>query len=717
MISAPAKSWPLIVITFVIFIFFIKLFIPHQAIFVTPDYGRSDAWHLSIANKYYYAQELKKNRLPIWNPAVGTGFPTLAEGQTGIFFIPNLILFRSLPFVLAYNLNLVLAFILAAFGVYLFCRSLNLNKFASLYGGIIFALGGFFMVHIPHLHLIQTAAMLPWLFWAANEFLNNQKVLYLLFLSLILSQQIFAGFPQITAYGLFSLSIYVILQNFFKNKKGLKSFMIINLSIILGLLIATIQIAPTYELLKVSNRHNDPQLILNQFPYKVKNLLQFLNPSILGSPKDGTYPRWVPGQWGIYWESIAYIGIIPLALSAASTVLLYFKKTRDKKTIVIFASLATLSILLSLGSSAPFHPLFSFPPFSIFRVPSRFLIITQFSLCVLAAIYINKITRRRFLYFLVLIISIANLFFVFKNYNPVGRAPDWFASPETAKYLKSQNPGRIYTFGQFTKWTEHFLSRGWKDPGYYYFARNSLDQNSNLIFNLSQVLSYESLPTQRSSIFAASISSAFKREDSGYSATANLANFLAAAGVSHVISTENIESGDFRKVFETAETENTSFKIYKLAKDPSRLFVTDQLKTAKTVPQITKTIENREFDPKNQAIVEMDSNPPVLKLRSWQAKIVEETPTKVKIAARLDGNGFLILSDSFSPGWSAKVNGAKAKIYPANINSRAVFLDNGENKIIFEYKPKSLYYFLPISIISLALTLVSIFKFSKAKII
>ena len=70
MISAPAKSWPLIVITFVIFIFFIKLFIPHQAIFVTPDYGRSDAWHLSIANKYYYAQELKKNRLPIWNPAV-----------------------------------------------------------------------------------------------------------------------------------------------------------------------------------------------------------------------------------------------------------------------------------------------------------------------------------------------------------------------------------------------------------------------------------------------------------------------------------------------------------------------------------------------------------------------------------------------------------------------------------------------------------------------
>src|SRR3989338_48284 len=172
--------WPAIVITLVIFTFHIRLFFPHSSIYITPDYGRSDSWHLSIANKFYYAQELKKNKIPIWNPHIGMGFPTLAEGQTGVFFLPNLILFRFLPFVYAYNLNIVLTFILAAFGTYLFCRSLSLNKLASTFGGLIFALGGFFVVHIPHLHLIQTAAILPWLFWSTNEFINKRKIFYLL---------------------------------------------------------------------------------------------------------------------------------------------------------------------------------------------------------------------------------------------------------------------------------------------------------------------------------------------------------------------------------------------------------------------------------------------------------------------------------------------------------------------------------------------------------
>src|SRR3989344_2689339 len=122
------KFWPAIVITFVIFAFHIRLFLPEPSIYITPNYGRSNAWNLSIANKFYYAQELKKNRIPIWNPHIGTGYPTLAEGQTAIFFLPNLIFFRTLPFVWAYNLTLVLSFLIAGWGIYMFCRSLGLSK-------------------------------------------------------------------------------------------------------------------------------------------------------------------------------------------------------------------------------------------------------------------------------------------------------------------------------------------------------------------------------------------------------------------------------------------------------------------------------------------------------------------------------------------------------------------------------------------------------------
>ncbi|MBI2327744.1 YfhO family protein [Candidatus Curtissbacteria bacterium] len=710
------KLWPFLFLIVIIFIFFARLFIPHQTIFITPDYGRSDAWHLSIAHKYYLAQELKKNRLPIWNPHIGTGFPTLAEGQTGIFFLPNLILFRFLPFVTAYNLSIITAFLIAAFGTYFFCRSLTLTKLASLYGASVFALGGFFMVHVQHLHLIQTASILPWLFWATNEFLKSRKILFLIYLSLLLSQQIFAGFPQITIYGLFALSIYIVFQTIAKKKKAIKSLSLLILSALFGFVIASIQIAPTFELLKIANRSDNPRSILTQFPYKTKNLLQFFDPYVLGSPKDGTYPHWSPNNWGIYWESIAYVGIIPLSLTITLILLLPFTKMKYKKEIVIFTILLVTSILLSLGASAPLHPLFSIPPFSIFRVPSRFLLITQLSLCILAAIYIDKIAKKHFLYASILIVSTVNLFVIFKNYNPIGSAKDWLTPPQTAQYLESQNPARIYSFGQLQKWNDYFLSNGWQDTGYYYFARNSLDQNANLIFNLSQVLSYESLPTQRSVASISSISSAFKKEGSAYSTSANLVKFLATANVSHVITTENIESPDFQKVFATEVNNNTSFKIYKLVKNPSRLFVTDQIKTANTIPQITKAMQNPDFNPTTQTIMEIDSNLPELKLQNWEAKIVEETPTRIKIGAKIDGNGALVLSDSFYPGWQATVNGRKTTIYPANINSRAIFLENGENQIIFEYKPRSFYYSLPISLISLTFIVFCIFKFLKTRI-
>ena len=165
------KIFPVIFVSTIVILFFYKLFLPDFSIFITPDYGRSDSWHFSIANKYYYSQELKRNRIPIWNPQIGTGFPTLAEGQTAIFFISNLILFRLLPFLYAYNMTLILSFITAAIGTYLFCRSLNLTKLASTFAGLITPLGGFFVFHVQHHNLLQTATLLPLLFWATNEFL------------------------------------------------------------------------------------------------------------------------------------------------------------------------------------------------------------------------------------------------------------------------------------------------------------------------------------------------------------------------------------------------------------------------------------------------------------------------------------------------------------------------------------------------------------------
>src|SRR3989344_6009948 len=600
------KFWPAIIITIVIFAFHIRLFLPEPSIYITPDYGRSDAWHLSIANKFYYAKELKQNRIPIWNPHIGTGFPTLAEGQTGIFYLPNLILFRFLPFVLAYNLNIVTTFLLAAFGAYFFCRSLSLNKTASLFGGTIFVLGGFFVVHIPHLHLIQTAALLPWLFWTTNEFLKNRRILFLLTLSFFLSQQVFAGFPQLTFYSLVALFLYLIFRTFAMNKK-FKLWIIFSIFVLLGLTLSGIQILPTYELLKISIRESNPKSVLTNFPYKVKNLLQFLDPYILGSPKNGSYPKWAPGQWGIYWESVAYIGIIPLSLAIALILTTLIKKSRLKKTVMIFSFLTLISILLTLGNSSPLHPIFSIPPFSIFRVPARFLLITQFALVVLAGIYIQKINKRKIITATVFLISTVNLFYIFYNYHPIGKTKDWFTEPETAKILRTENTQRIFTIGHSNQWNDFFY-QGWKDTNYYHFARNSLDQNSNLIFGLAQLGAYESIPPRRSNLLKSIIERGIGEENKEYNIASQSARILASVNVSHIISTLENKNQEFETISETEKYADYSFRILKNKTAPKRIFMTSRYNVVQTVGELTAKFGSPDFDPTVEIILEKEPN-------------------------------------------------------------------------------------------------------------
>jgi len=710
------KIWPFLVMMIVIFVFFYRLFIPEPSIIITPDYGRSDAWHLSIANKFYYAQELKKNRVPIWNPHIGMGFPTLAEGQTGIFFLPNLILFRFLPFVYAYNLNIVLTFTLAAWGTYLFCRSLSLNKLASMFGGLIFALGGFFIVHIQHLHLIQTATVLPWLFWATNEFLKERKVFFLLALSFLISQQVFAGFPQLTFYSLVALFVYLFFQTL-KDKIKIKLWVVFLVFVLLGLTLAAVQILPTYELLKISIRESDPKSILTQFPYKVKNLAQFLDPYILGSPKDGSYPKWTPGQWGIYWESIAYIGILPLILAVYSIVLLLVrKKMRDKNSILIFLTLFLLSILLALGNSAPLHPMFSLPPFSLFRVPSRFLLIAQFSLVILASIFLDKFNKIKIISFVIIIVSVANLFYSFFYYHPLGKANKWFSQPSTVKQIKNENPARIFSIGQLSQWGVAFPIKGWQEIGYYYFARNSLDQNSNLIFGLAQLGAYESIPTRRSNLLNSLIIRGISEENKEYKIASSSARTLASVNVSHITSTLANNDQEFEKIFETEKYENYSFKILKNKTPPMRIFMTSRYTTAQTVGELAAKFGSPDFDSTSEIVLEKEPNVQDLDLSSWDAKILSETPTNIKIKTQSKGNGFLVLADSFYPGWEASIDGTNTQIFPANINSRAVFVPEGIHQVVFIFKPKSLLFGLTISILSLAIILILLAKYRKIHI-
>jgi uncharacterized membrane protein YfhO len=55
----------------------------------------------------------------------------------------------------------------------------------------------------------------------------------------------------------------------------------------------------------------------------------------------------------------------------------------------------------------------------------------------------------------------------------------------------------------------------------------------------------------------------------------------------------------------------------------------------------------------------------------------------------LIADGFLVLSDTYYPGWQVFVDGEEAKIYQADYLFRAVPLKQGEHVVEFRYSPSS----------------------------
>ncbi len=682
---------PGIIIVIVMLAFHSRLFFPNLSLYVTPDHARSDAWHLSVANKFYYAQQLKENKIPIWNPHIGMGYPTLAEGQTAIFFPPNLILFRILPFVWAYNITLVFSFVLAGWGTYLFARSIGLGKIASTYSGIIFPLGGFFVFHVQHHNLLQTASITPWLFWATNEFIKKKSTSFLCLLSLLVALQLFAGFPQIVAYSLSFVMLYFIIHawKFNKNKYLYSIFFLI--SIFAGFLIAAIQLLPTAEFLSNSDKTNNPKEILEDFPYKMENLKQFINPYILGSPKDGSYPGWIRGQRGVFWENSAYVGLIPLILFAALSFALFRKNFENKKLALISILSIVISLSLALGKDLPLHPIFAIPPFSIFRVPSRFLLLTQFFMVISSALLVEQISKKKIISVLIFIAATLNLFIVYYTYNPIGNMTKWLEPPEVVTFLKQYETDRVVSLGQFAIWDKIFREEGWKDLGFYYFSRNSVDANSNLIFNLDQVQSYESLLSKRASAINSLITTGIKIDDQKITLEPRLVPLLESFGTQHIITPNEITNESLPLTF-TTKYKDHNMHVYKLDGTSPKFSIYDNYSLIELPSEIISKMVDINFNLKENVILE--NNPQTiekLNKSDSQVEVLHESTRKTILKTKSSHPFVLVLKQSYFPGWESSINSTKTQIIPANLNFQAVVVPKGENQVLFEYKPKSLY--------------------------
>jgi hypothetical protein len=83
-------------------------------------------------------------------------------------------------------------------------------------------------------------------------------------------------------------------------------------------------------------------------------------------------------------------------------------------------------------------------------------------------------------------------------------------------------------------------------------------------------------------------------------------------------------------------------------------------------------------------------------------EIVEYRPNRIGVRANLTSDAWIIMTDTFYPGWQATIDGkTEASIVPANYIFRAIFVPEGLHEIVFQYWPKHFTLTIVIALITL----------------
>jgi hypothetical protein len=138
----------------------------------------------------------------------------------------------------------------------------------------------------------------------------------------------------------------------------------------------------------------------------------------------------------------------------------------------------------------------------------------------------------------------------------------------------------------------------------------------------------------------------------------------------------------------------------------ARAYVVSQAWVISDDEELLAELLSQTFDPRRTVLLRPASSQEPLSYPSipYPLSLIpfspEYSPNAVKIEVALDRDGYLVLSDTYYPGWRAYVDGEEEEVLRANYAFRAVPLKSGQHTVLFKYDPLSFKMGLAISLVT-----------------
>lgn len=332
--------------------------------------------------KYLSIEQLQNMQWPLWNPYSFLGTPLLATFHSATLYPLNVLLL--LPKYFGWGIFIFSQTLICALAFYLFISQIIKSNLAGITGSLVFCLGGLMTTWLEFGTAVHAISWLPLALFSIIRISHTLKIRYFLILVFSLVMIILAGNLQIVTYSLGLIILYSI-WIFLTRKATLPRLGIILTAIVFGLILTSIQLLPSYDLLKKSIRQTENYTKEQNYGLlQTKDFFRFFIADYFGNTVTRNY-------WGTlnYSETSPFLGVIFLPI-----IIYTFFKIRTAET-YFFLSIFGLSLLLIFDNNLS-HAIYEAKiPLLTSSYASRLLFITILCASVIYAIALDHIKTNR----------------------------------------------------------------------------------------------------------------------------------------------------------------------------------------------------------------------------------------------------------------------------------------------------------------------------------